>query len=490
MGTAQLFSFVRRRAPPDWSAQDIAEFYRVEAVLVQSGIQVTSTRGVTDEGDPWFVFCRADDDEVIIHFARIDGRYVISSPAYGGNAAGYDFRTLVRGMIERHPVLRPKPSGDNLFLHPAALLVMLVASAFLKSGHAAEAASTHGTGGGTSTGSGAPVDVKSRVAAAPVSSTTPAAAMLDATQETLLLSAINAAIVLSVPRHTITLVTPPAPFGLDTPDQPQTPLASAVAMDRPHDAPMAGSSGLSPTPSPPSVIVAPVDSAANGPAHTASPNDAMALRVSSPEPLHFQPPSDVLSLPTAITPVGVTPDAAANVQHVSLAGLPDIPHADKVLLQALGVPDTVAYAPTAPAAISTVIHAGVHTTAVNVAAGSASSSGPVATGVSTVVTPNVIPETVNLVNVSSDPGLAVTPGATAPITLPDIATVMHIVLMFEAVEAQPTVLLSDHGVIFYDAAAINTHYSAVKSVTYDFGDGFSISLVGLPVELTHAGAHV
>jgi len=37
-----------------------------------------------------------DDDEVIIHFARIHGRYVISSPAYCGDAAGYDFRALVR----------------------------------------------------------------------------------------------------------------------------------------------------------------------------------------------------------------------------------------------------------------------------------------------------------------------------------------------------------------------------------------------------------
>ena len=98
MKTAQVFSFGRRRVAPDWSAQDIAEFYRVEAILVQSGLRITSTRGLTDEGDPWFVFCRADDDEVIIHFARIDGRYVISSPAYCGNAAGYDFRALVRDL--------------------------------------------------------------------------------------------------------------------------------------------------------------------------------------------------------------------------------------------------------------------------------------------------------------------------------------------------------------------------------------------------------
>src|ERR1700679_914891 len=100
MRTAQVFSFIRQRTPRDWSAQDIAEFYRVEAALIQAGLHVSSARGLTDEGEPWFAFCRSDDDEIIIHFARIDGRYVISAPAYCGNATGYDFRTLVRDTIE------------------------------------------------------------------------------------------------------------------------------------------------------------------------------------------------------------------------------------------------------------------------------------------------------------------------------------------------------------------------------------------------------
>ncbi len=486
MGTAQLFSFVRRRAPPDWSAQDIAEFYRVEAILAQSGLQVTSARGLTDEGDPWFVFCRADDDEVIIHFARIDGRYIISSPAYCGNAAGYDFRTLVRAMIERHPVLRPKPSGDNLYLHPAALLVMLVATAFLKSGHAAEAASTNGSGGGAGAGSDAAADTKSRVAAAASGTSTAAASItLDATQETLLLSAINAAIVASVPQHTIiTEATSSAAFlGPDASDQPQTTLTSAMVMDRPHDAQVAGSSGMTPTASPQYVIVALVDSTTNTPSHTAPPTDTVAVKLSSPEPLHYQPLPDTSSLASSVAPVGVTLDATAAIQHVSLSGLAYIPQTDKGLLQALGVPEMVAYTPTAPAAISTVIQGGAHTAAANTGAGSASSTEPPKPAAST----NIVSETVHL---PADPGSAAAQIATAPTTVPDIATVMHIVQLFQAVEVQPTVLLTGHGAIFYDAAAINSQYSAVTSVTYDFGDGFSISLVGVPAELTHAGAHM
>ena len=140
---SQVLSFFRRVAkvePADWSAREVAEFYRVEAALIQAGLRVSSERGVTDEGDPWFVFCRDDDDEVIIHFARIDGRYIISAPSYCGDASGSDFSALVREMIGRHPVLRPQPRNDNLFFHPSALLVMLVASALLKSGHADAAA--------------------------------------------------------------------------------------------------------------------------------------------------------------------------------------------------------------------------------------------------------------------------------------------------------------------------------------------------------------
>src|ERR1700679_2865790 len=101
--TAQVFSFLRRGpAPRDWTSPELAEFYRVESFLIQAGLWVVSARGLSDEGEPWFVFCRADDDEVIIHFARIDGRYVICAPAYGENAAGHDFRALVKGLIERN----------------------------------------------------------------------------------------------------------------------------------------------------------------------------------------------------------------------------------------------------------------------------------------------------------------------------------------------------------------------------------------------------
>ena len=52
---------------------------------MQSGLSVTTDRGISDEGDPWFVFCREDNDEVIAHFARIDCEYVVASSFQRGS---------------------------------------------------------------------------------------------------------------------------------------------------------------------------------------------------------------------------------------------------------------------------------------------------------------------------------------------------------------------------------------------------------------------
>ena len=135
MSNGQVLSFLRRSSSCDWTQQELAEFYRVEDVLLQGGFAVATDRGVSDEGDPWFVVCRADTEEVIAHFARIDREYVIVSNLYPGAARGSDFRTLVREMLELHPLMLPirRSQGQNVLLHPATLLVALVASAYIVS---------------------------------------------------------------------------------------------------------------------------------------------------------------------------------------------------------------------------------------------------------------------------------------------------------------------------------------------------------------------
>src|SRR6516164_7030752 len=69
----QVLSFFRAYERGDWSQPELAEFYRVEDALTKSGVGISTDRGLTDEGEPWFVFFRQDNEEVIVHFARIGG---------------------------------------------------------------------------------------------------------------------------------------------------------------------------------------------------------------------------------------------------------------------------------------------------------------------------------------------------------------------------------------------------------------------------------
>jgi hypothetical protein len=490
MGTAQVFSFVRRRAPRDWSAQDVAEFYRVEAALIKAGLRVSSARGLTDEGDPWFVFCR-DDEEIIVHFARIDGRYVISAPAYCGNASGHDFRALVRDTIERHPVLRAKSTDENLLLHPAGLLIMLVATAFLKAGSAAAATPTHGASGAAD----AAGDAKPRGTAVPTAA--PVTVTIDATQQALLLSALSALILAPVSVDTITIMPSAEHPTPDVQDQPLTSLTESMRSDRANDAPVVGSSGVSPTTEAQSVSVRAVEASLNTHSPAAAFGDTLTHGPGKPDAAHMLPPPDAPSFPAVAAPADAAANSAVSAQVVALAGLSNIPHADKVMLQSLGVADAVAYAPVPPATLAIVIHAEAHTTAVNTHGGSASPTDVAAAPTQAAAHVTTTADASELTKAApSAPVVAVAPGSAAPpvspalTAAPDISAVMSIVQHFQTAEVQPTVMLSEHGAIFYDAYAVNTQYSAVKSVTYDFGDGFSISLVGLPTELTHAGAHV
>lgn len=116
-----------------WSQQELAEFYRVEAALIRAGIGIASEHGLSDEGEPWFVFCRPDGD-AIMHFARIDGSYLIASEVLDRPVRGPDFRAMIDQIARRHPELLPIPAavaGTKLVVHPAALLAALVAAAAL-----------------------------------------------------------------------------------------------------------------------------------------------------------------------------------------------------------------------------------------------------------------------------------------------------------------------------------------------------------------------
>lgn len=119
----------------DWTQQELAEFYRVESALINAGLSVVVDRGLSDEGEPWFVFCRESDGEVLVHFAKIEGDYVVAASAFGGIVRGQDIRSIVSDLLKIHNIssFSHQKRGTNIFLHPAALLVAIIGVAYFKS---------------------------------------------------------------------------------------------------------------------------------------------------------------------------------------------------------------------------------------------------------------------------------------------------------------------------------------------------------------------
>jgi hypothetical protein len=129
-----LFSSPRRVR--DWGQQEVAEFYRVRDILAKSGIALDAEQGMSDEGDPWFVFCRSDSGEVVVHFARIDDCYIIGIPALGDRVLrGLDFRSLIDSFLSGQTDVVVVPQSTDkvrrLVIHPNALMVAFVATVLL-----------------------------------------------------------------------------------------------------------------------------------------------------------------------------------------------------------------------------------------------------------------------------------------------------------------------------------------------------------------------
>ncbi len=126
----------------DWSNQELADLYRVQRLLGQAGIGVDTDRGVSDEGDPWFVFLDAHG-EVFVHLSRIDGTYILDSVVQEQVVIGHCFATLIErfaGRAEAAAAVRPDGANvvsmnrrGKVVLHPGAALAALVWSILLVS---------------------------------------------------------------------------------------------------------------------------------------------------------------------------------------------------------------------------------------------------------------------------------------------------------------------------------------------------------------------
>jgi hypothetical protein len=470
--SANVVAFFRRAVSRDWSAQELAEFYRVEAALIQSGLHVCSDRGVADEGDPWFIFCRAEDDEVIVHFARIDGQYLISAPAYGGNVTGQDFRTLVRGLVERHPVLRPARQTGNVTWHPSALLLVLVASALLKMGHNAEAAPVR-PGDGLAAGADR-VPLQVGISGLEHAGDT---VVQEAQQNAVILAAIACA-TSAVDMSSVPLAW--APVLASEPVQPvHTGLALATPLDTSSATDVGGSHGVVPaSPQLLSLFSLPQDPGAHA-------HDLAFWQVqTTPVVSGWGPPVDQGAAESLAPVATLQAPAQPNAELTNALGTNATLHSgaqdvvDSVLSN-LGGNVPIVYVSTLPVALSTPLNESVHTATAtattHLTTESASSSGGALPGDAT--TTPAVPATI-----TAGSSVAFDSGGTA-----SVAEVLTIMQNF-ATEVGPhlAVVVTPTQVVEYDYYAIDTTPAAVTAVTYDFANGSHLSLVGLPAEISHA----
>jgi hypothetical protein len=86
-----------------WSTQELAYFCRVSNALCEAGFVVETDSGITDEGDPWFVFCDARSGEVVAHFARTSGTWAAFATFLNGTLAARAFPDLIERFLDRCP---------------------------------------------------------------------------------------------------------------------------------------------------------------------------------------------------------------------------------------------------------------------------------------------------------------------------------------------------------------------------------------------------
>ncbi|HUN44747.1 MAG TPA: hypothetical protein VMU81_31055 [Acetobacteraceae bacterium] len=506
--SVSVVSFVRRALNSDWSAQELAEFYRVEAALLQAGMRVASDRGVTDEGDPWFVFCRAEDDEVIIHFARIRGQYLICAPSYGTHATGRDFRALVRDLVERHKALQPVRRSADVLFHPSSLLVVLVASALFKAGYARAAEVAPATR--TAPAAAGPGQAESQPPRTSLAQLEHALDIIarDFPQTAAALSAATFANVPSpgpVPTVVVTAhvaYTPPASHG--------PPILAQGSADH-VVTPLEGAGSVTPSPLL-AVNTTPL------PGHSAHDLDPVAIGVSTPltegsGPAAGAPLTHPLSLLTVpvlhAVDVVVSNESAVSAVPTALANVNDLA---TTVLHDLGAGEPILYLNSVPEAFNMPLHQSLqvdhaseadqtagapllHTSAAVVAPTEAASVVALSTTTESVASTPSDTASTGLSSASAAAadmaqGPAAMPASEAPpangLSLSDLGTVLNLVQTFsQEVGSHLAVVVTPTQVVAYDAYAIDHSPAAVSAVTYDFVDGSSVSLVGLPTELPH-----
>jgi len=119
--------------PGDWSQQELAEIYRVLHLLQKAGVCVDLDRGLTDKDEPWAVFFDPNGEDVFLHIARLNGKYLLVSEVLDIKVVESSFRKAI-DQFESAVGVAMKNNTDrssNVVVHPAAQLMFSLVAVFL-----------------------------------------------------------------------------------------------------------------------------------------------------------------------------------------------------------------------------------------------------------------------------------------------------------------------------------------------------------------------
>ena len=93
-----------------WSKHERAHLHSAANLMRAARLSIRTDCDVTDEGDPWFVFCVDETGEIIAHFARIGSKYIACVPFRSGALTGPSLPDLIKEFLQEHKFL-PQHSG-------------------------------------------------------------------------------------------------------------------------------------------------------------------------------------------------------------------------------------------------------------------------------------------------------------------------------------------------------------------------------------------
>jgi hypothetical protein len=92
--------------PTGWSAHELALFSRTVKLLSSGGLRIETDYGLTDEGEPWLVFCHGESGDIFGHFARLREGYVACIPFRSHGLRGWQLPDVLSRFLRRHGLVR------------------------------------------------------------------------------------------------------------------------------------------------------------------------------------------------------------------------------------------------------------------------------------------------------------------------------------------------------------------------------------------------